>query len=116
MPKSDSQNSTPRLVVWAAICVVVAALYFAWELLIPVTLAVLLSFLLAPLLTRLERTGLPRPAAVAILGTVVFSLLGLLMWAVILQIESLAGELPSYQENMVAKVQTLRGHDGGTLK
>ena len=51
-----------RFVVLASICIVVAALYFAQVVLIPLALAVLFCFLLAPLVTRLERWGLGRVA------------------------------------------------------
>jgi hypothetical protein len=44
--------------------VIVAALYFAREVLIPVTLAILLSFILAPLVALLRRAHLPRVPAV----------------------------------------------------
>ena len=55
-----------RFVLLASMCIVVAALYFAQEVLIPVALSVLVCFLLAPLVTRLERFKLPRPAAVMV--------------------------------------------------
>jgi predicted PurR-regulated permease PerM len=48
--------------VMAAICV--AALYFAREVLIPIALAVLISFVLSPLAHMLRRIGIPRIASV----------------------------------------------------
>ena len=43
----------------AAVLLVVAALYFGSEILIPLSMAVLLTFLLAPLVSFLERRWLP---------------------------------------------------------
>ena len=44
----------------------VAILYFARELVVPITLAILLSFLLAPAVRRLRRLGLGRVTAVGV--------------------------------------------------
>lgn len=46
------------------VAVLVVTLYFAREILVPIALAVLLSFVLAPLVKLLQRARLPRPVAV----------------------------------------------------
>ena len=61
---ADIAGKCTRFIVMASVCVVVAALYFAQEVLIPLALAVLLCFLLAPLVTRLERYRLGRVPSV----------------------------------------------------
>ena len=58
---------------------VVAALYFARDLLIPLALAALLTFLLAPLVTRLER-WIGRIAAVLLVVATIFSMTGMAGW------------------------------------
>jgi len=73
-----SFKETPRqssLVVLASLVVVVAALRLAREVLMPVALAILLSFLLAPLALRLERWKLGRPLSVSIVVVLALSLL-----------------------------------------
>src|SRR5262245_13408555 len=56
-----------NLYALACIVVLIAALYFARSVLIPVVLSVLLSFLLSPVMLALERRGLRRvPAAAAV--------------------------------------------------
>ncbi|MGZ8900768.1 MAG: AI-2E family transporter, partial [Limisphaerales bacterium] len=59
IPKlKSSATSTKALVgIWAVLLTafIIAALYFARNVLIPVALAALLTFLLAPLVTRLQR-------------------------------------------------------------
>ncbi len=46
------------------VVVIIATLYFAREILVPIALAVLLSFVLAPLVKLLQRVRIPRPVAV----------------------------------------------------
>jgi len=97
---------------------IVAALYFGREVLLPMALAVLLSFVLAPLVKLLQRLYLPRFAAVAIVVLFAFGVifgLGTLMFA---QISQLAGDLPRYQSNFGEKIKTLRGATtaSGTLE
>ncbi len=96
----------------ASIAVVLAGLYFAQEVLIPLALAALFSFLLAPLVKRLERIHLPR--AVAVLATVLiaFSLLFGVGWVVFDQVGDLKAELPAYQQNIKQKVESMRGPGG----
>src|SRR5688500_13123475 len=67
MARPDPVSKPPRFSMVVTIAVIVTALYFAQDVLIPLALATLLSFLLAPLSYRLERKGLPRvPAVIAV--------------------------------------------------
>ena len=74
---------TPRFVLLASIAVTVAALYFAQDVLIPLALATLLTFLLAPLVQRLERSGLSRVPAVIVVAILMCSTLAVLGWVVV---------------------------------
>jgi predicted PurR-regulated permease PerM len=110
-----SGNPLTTVLVAAAI---VAGLYFGREVLLPMALAVLLSFVLAPLVRLLQRLYLPRFAAVTIVVLFAFGVifgLGTLMFA---QISQLAGDLPRYQSNLGEKIKTLRGATtaSGTLE
>jgi predicted PurR-regulated permease PerM len=103
---AKSGNSLATVLVAAAI---VAALYFGREVLLPMALAVLLSFVLAPAVKLLQRLYLPRFAAVTIVVLLAFGVifgLGTLMFA---QVTQLAGDLPRYQSNLAEKIQTLHG-------
>jgi len=103
---AKSGNSLATVLVAAAI---VAALYFGREVLLPMALAVLLSFVLAPPVKLLQRLYLPRFAAVTIVVLLAFGVifgLGTLMFA---QVTQLAGDLPRYQSNLAEKIQTLHG-------
>jgi predicted PurR-regulated permease PerM/CheY-like chemotaxis protein len=91
----------------------VAALYVAQQVLIPLALAVLLAFLLAPLVSRLERWRLGRVGAVLTVVAVAFAVIGGLGWVVGRQVVRLAEDLPKYQDEIVHKVRRLRGEAGG---
>lgn len=83
--------------------VVVAALYFGQELLVPLVLAGLLAFVLAPLARLLQRARLPRALAVLLAVALAFMVIGLLSLVVGQQITALASSLPQYQANITSK-------------
>ena len=76
--------------------VVVAGMYFAREVLIPITLAVLLSFILAPVV-RWLRYVLPRVPAVLLAVTLALGIVLSLGGLIGTQIASLAGDVPQYR-------------------
>ena len=76
---------------------VVAALYWGQKILVPFVLAVLLAFVLAPLVSQLERRGLRRVPAVLLVVCLAFALLGAAGWAVVTQATSLVNDLPPVQ-------------------
>ncbi|MCB4822097.1 AI-2E family transporter [Roseicella aerolata] len=91
---------------------VIAVLYFGRELLMPLVLAVLLSFVLAPVVRGLRRIHLPRVAAVlvavALAGTVILAT-GLLLGR---QATSLAENLPGYRTAVLQKLERLQASGG----
>ncbi len=88
--------------------IVVAALYVASDVLIPITLAGLLTFILAPLVNRLRHLGIPRiPAIVATVVLALGIMVGL--GAIIgTQIADLFAQLPKYQNTVETKITDLR--------
>jgi len=91
-----------------AIVVVVGALYVGSDILIPLALAILLSFMLRPVVIRLQRFGLGRiPAVLAVVLLLFVALLGL--GAIVAnQVVNLADSLPRYEWNLRAKIRDLR--------
>ena len=87
--------------------VVVAALYFGQELLVPLVLAGLLAFVLAPLARLLQRAYLPHSLASILAVVIAFVILGLLSAVVGGQISSLIAKAPQYEANIVQKWQGL---------
>src|ERR1700681_757257 len=94
--------------------VIVACLYIGREVLVPVALAVLMSFVLAPLVDLLQRWYVPRSLSVIVVVLLAFAgvfSLGVLM---VSQVNQLAGDLPRYQSTLREKIQSLRGSATGT--
>ncbi len=94
----------------------VAVLFFAKEVLIPLALALLFSFLLGPLVRRLERLGLWRVPSVLLVAATFFCIFGLVGWLTTTQVMDLAGKVPGYQDNIQHKLDSLRGHGGSLQK
>src|SRR5437660_3460538 len=93
---------------------IVAALYWAQTVLIPVAVALLLSFLLGAPVPALQRTGLGstragRVGSVVLVVILVSLLLGGISYVVAQQIVLLTHELPQYRGNLRQKIADLRG-------
>jgi len=88
---------------------IVAALYFGRDVFVPLALSILLSFVLAPLVRALQNFRVPR--AIAVIGVVLlaFSIIFAIGGVIATQMTQLAGELPRYESNMRAKIQSVRG-------
>ena len=95
--------------------VVVTCLYWARAVFIPVALAVFLTFLLAPLITALQRRGLRRLPSVILVVMLAAAVLGGGVWLITAQVASLAGEVPMYTDNIKGKVKSLRNLGQGSV-
>jgi predicted PurR-regulated permease PerM len=90
------------------IAIVVAMIYFSREILVPIALAVLLSFVLAPLVKILQRGHLPRPLAVIFAVASALAVTISLTVMVMVQVNQLAKDLPRYQVTLSEKIHNLR--------
>ena len=93
---------------------IVAALYIASDLLIPLSLAALLTFLLAPLVTRLER-WIGRLCGVLVVVTLIFTAAAAVGWVLTRQLVDLATKLPDYKQNIQTRLRSFKAPAGGTL-
>ena len=91
---------------------VVACLYLARDILLPLALAVLLTFLVAPAVSRIERRGVGRIPAVLIIGLLVAVFVAMLATSATVQLAALSENLPQYRENVEEKIGGLRGQIG----
>ncbi len=89
--------------------IVVAIMYFARDVLVPLALAGILSFILAVPVRALQRLRLPRPLAVVVVVAVAFAAIFGLGRILARQVEDLASDLPKYQATIQEKIQGLRG-------
>ncbi|MBB5344920.1 AI-2E family transporter [Tunturibacter empetritectus] len=97
----------PRVEPLLVLAVIVLILYFARELLIPLTFALTLSFLLAPAVSRLETRRVPRVLAVAIIGILAFLSIFSVGYVVARQLLNVARTLPAYRLNIHQKMATV---------
>jgi predicted PurR-regulated permease PerM len=92
-----------------AVCVVVVcALYFAREIFIPITLAVLLSFVLAPLVRLLRDWHLGRAPSVILAVLAALGLIGVLSALIGSQVAQLAEDVPQYTATIETKITAIR--------
>jgi len=111
---SESFKASRVLLLLGAVLITLS-LYLAREVLIPVALAALLSFLLAPLVTRLQRLGLNRGISVWCVVILAFTFLGICGWLMARQVSSLATEFPQYKANIEAKIKSMHAPVTGVL-
>lgn len=113
MVRVDSQTNSSRLLTLAVVVVTVAALHFARGVLIPFALAGLLSFVLSPLVWRLERRRVPRIAAVVLVVLFAGTLVAGILYVMAGQVVQLTAELPQYKENLREKLDGVRTKTSG---
>lgn len=110
-------TATDALVILSMIALtafIVATLYFAREVLIPLALAALLTFLLVPLVTRIGR-WIGRIAAVLLVVALIFTGFGVAGWMLTRQLFDLATKLPEYKGNIVTKMRAFEVPKGGAF-
>jgi predicted PurR-regulated permease PerM len=108
----DTSQTLKPWVIFAGCVLVIVVLYWAQAVLVPIALAVLLTFVLTPPVSWLER-WLGRVPAVLAAVTLVFIVLGLAGWGLARQMGHLADDLPTYRVNILAKIADVRGAGKG---
>jgi predicted PurR-regulated permease PerM len=109
--RARATNTQQPFWVFCGLLLVTAFLYWARTVLIPVALAVLLAFILAPLVNAVQRRGLGRVPSVLVVVVCSFLLLGGVGWLISLQIGGLLRNLPHYRKVIDEKLQTLQFSD-----
>ncbi|WP_173088380.1 AI-2E family transporter [Devosia sp. 1635] len=108
---------TNTLVTAAFIGMTIVVLYLGAGIFVPLVLAVLLAFALAPVVHRLRRLHLPHIVAVLLAVLLAGAVLSTIGYIVATQLIKLAGDLPRYQTTVVEKFTALQqtlGGEGGT--
>jgi predicted PurR-regulated permease PerM len=100
---SEKPIDVRKLVDVAYLVLILAAFAWAKEFLLPLILAILISFLLAPVVSRLERWHFPRAVAVLSVVAIAFAPIGGLCSTLSLQGLDLVNSLPKYRDNIHAK-------------
>src|SRR5262245_32867463 len=109
------QSIAPTLATFVLVVLAIACLYWARPVLIPIAVAFLVSFMLGPAVTLVQRRGLPRVPSVLIVVTIAGIVLSAALWVVGSQLVQLLAELPEYQENVAKRITEVREKGSGTL-
>lgn len=97
----------------AAIAGIGAVLHVAQDIFLPIAIAMLITFALSPLVTRLRRFGLPQIPAVLAAVIAGFAALALFLLVVASQLSQLTQTLPALQSNIIAKIDSVQDAGSG---
>src|ERR1700693_609306 len=112
---SEKPIDVRKLVDVVYIVLILGGLAWAKEFLLPLILAILISFLLAPVVSRLERWHFPRAVAALSVVAIAFAFIGALCSTLSLQGLDLVNSLPKYQDNIHAKWLAIQKGPPGPL-
>jgi predicted PurR-regulated permease PerM len=101
--RTEVSRTGPLLVL----AVTVLVLFFARDLLVLFAFALMLAFLLAPAVSRLEAARAPRVVAVGITGILAFSIICGIGYVVARQLLNVARDLPAYRLNIAEKMASV---------
>jgi predicted PurR-regulated permease PerM len=113
--ESKKPNEIGRLVDLAYLVVTLGLCSWAKDFLLPVVLAALISFLIAPLVSRLERWGFHSIVAVFAVVAVAFALLGAVCTTVSIETLDLVNSLPKYRDNIRARWEAIQKGPPGPM-
>jgi predicted PurR-regulated permease PerM len=111
----SKESSSSKSLTLIAIVLTIAALYLGRRVFIPLALAVIFSFLLAPAVTLLEKIRFGRVPAVIVVLLVSLTLAGAFSYGVAIQLVEIMIEFPDYKANLDAKIQSLHPAKNGSL-
>ena len=94
--------------VLAGLVLVVACLYWARVIFIPIALALLITFLLSPVVGLVRRSGLGQVPAVIVVVSLTCLLAGGLGWGLWSQLTTLANDLPLYRKTIARKIADIQ--------
>jgi predicted PurR-regulated permease PerM/methylmalonyl-CoA mutase cobalamin-binding subunit len=115
MTRAPHPQKKPLFYALGSIAVVLGLLYFGQAILIPLALALLFAFLLAPLVDRFEALRLGRVGSTLIVILLALSVIGGFGWVIEQRFSEIIQRLPEYRDEVRAKIQRLR-ETGGAVQ
>ena len=94
---------------------VIAVLYLAREILVPLAFAITLALVLTPAVDWLRKMRLGRVPAVALVMILTIAVTGGVAWVIFNQLVGVANELPRYRQNIHNKLEAMRAPGEGAL-
>ena len=105
--QAQAQTVQTRVIGILGTGALLALLYFGREVLIPITLAVMLSLLVAPMIHALRRVGLGQTASVWTVVLVLVLVLSAIATVIGSQVLRMGASMPQYEETMRGKLAAL---------
>lgn len=113
IPSSSGDFSRITLTQVAAITGVAAVLHVAHEVFLPLAIAMLIAFALSPAVALLRRAGMPQLLTVIVVVVAAFVVISLFLLVVVGQLGDLAANIPTFQANIISKVDSIRDASSG---
>ena len=114
-PSAPGARTSLPLRILTAVAVL-GVLYLGRSVLVPITLAAMLGFVMAPIVRQIRRLGLNQAtAALAALGLVGLTVAGVAL-AIAMQLSAMSRDLPSYEINLREKIATVHESTVGRLR
>ncbi len=114
--RSNEATASSRLLTLIAFVVVIVGLYFGREVLIPLALALVLTFLFGPVVDLLQKCHFHRVPAVLTVLLLGIALVGFTGWTLTGQLLNIIDQIPSYRSNIHEKIQSIRLPKGSRLQ
>jgi predicted PurR-regulated permease PerM/methanogenic corrinoid protein MtbC1 len=108
MPPDGITPKSSRFTTAASLCIIIAGLYFGRDVFVTIAVALLLTFLLAPLVKRVERMHVPRIGAVLVVVVLAFAVIGGVGWTISSQAADLAGKLNDYKGDIESRIKAIK--------
>lgn len=110
-----SRRQVGIVLTFALVLMAAGVAYWASPVLIPLALAVLLAFLLNPIVSYLQKRGVPRSAAAFAVTASAVLLVVSLGWLFTSQVVQLAEQLPSYEKKVTDRIAEIRENGNSSL-
>jgi predicted PurR-regulated permease PerM len=112
---SNSPSASSKSSTFIAVALAIAMLYFGRQIFIPLALALVLAFLLAPLVEILEKLRIGRISSVFVVLTLCFALTAAMGWVITNQLVDIMAHVGDYKSNLQEKVRSMRSERAGAL-
>jgi predicted PurR-regulated permease PerM len=108
-------RSAPGIRTAATLIAVIAALYLAREILVPLAFAITLALVLSPAVVLVQKLHIGRVPAVLAMMLVLVTVTGSVGYVIFNQLVQVVSDLPAYRENIDSKIKALRAPQKGSL-
>ena len=120
-PTKETQSAGLTRIAFPPVVTIVgvtAILYLGKDVLLPLAIALLLTFALAPIVSALRKLSVPKVVAVTLTVLTAFIVIACFVFLVASQVSNLAQNIPTYQANVIEKIRSLKelGAGGGLIE